>query len=1515
MLAACSMQAQRPETERFLAGRTTPDGSTGAAAALAEARQAHLDLLRAGNTLRPEQAHPHLTPLSTPWTPLGPNQVTTPRYGPVTGRVTSIAIDPGDPTGNTVFLGTTGGGIWKSTNAAGAAANVSFTPLTDTLPVFSGNSGTTAIPSLSIGAVSLFNGVLLAGTGDPNDALDSYYGEGILRSTDGGLTWTLNRRSLDGVAGNHTFVGLGVAGFAWSTLTPNLVVAALSQSLEGSLNNAASSANSVMGLFFSTDAGVTWQMATIQDGTQVVQRPLPAGGNLGGNAVTSVVWNALRGRFYAAVRFHGYYESADGATWTRLAHQPGTGLTSAACPTNPGGTGATTCPIFRGALAVQPVTGDTFALTVDGNNLDQGLWRDVCASPGNGAPCPTTAITFGTRLPTTPLEASATSAVVTQGDYNLTLAAVPTGAGSSADTLLFAGTVDLFRCTVAGGCTLRNTTNALNGCSAPAMVAPAQHALAALPGAGGGAPLVFIGNDGGLWRSVDGVNQQATPCSADDATHFQNLNPGLGSLAEIVSFAQHPTDPATLLAGLGPNGTAATVSAPTAPAWAQLSAGQGGTVAIDPVNPANWYLSMQAGVSIRACTSGSACTAADFTGAPTLGYGQVANDASLITPPFLLDPGLTTGVLIGTCRVWRGPAQDATSWPGVNALSNLFSGSQSTACSGSSNGFVRSLAAGGPASGSVSAQHAGSSVLYAGFAGTQDGGGVAAGGHIFSTASANTASSSTVWTDIARNPVTNDAAGVFNPGGFDISSLTADPHDPTGATLYATVMGFTGNGINVPHVYGSTDGGAHWTNLSANLPNAPASKLVIDPNDANTVYVAMDTGIYVTSSVTSCPSANCWSIYGTALPNAPVVDLQAAPAMPTGDGRLGMLRAATYGRGIWSIPLLNAVAPLVPAMTVTPGTLTFASQAVSSASPSQTVTVSNTGSAALTLSRIALTGDFAQTTGQTGQSSACTTGSPIAPGLSCTIAVVFLPTAVGARTGVLTIFGNVAGGQATVQLSGTGVAAAAVVLNPILVTFPSTNVGASSAAQNITVSNTGGVSATLGTPALTGDFAFTANTCGASLAAGTGCTLAVVFKPTASGTRTGTLTISGSAGTQTAALSGIGTLPATDTLSPASLTFGQLQLTTASPTQSVTLANAGDLPLQLIAASITSGDFTVTNACGNSLNGHSSCTLQVAFVPRSVGVQTGTLTVSDQYRTQTVTLTGTGVAPPGVSLSPTGTLDFGAIGLGATSSAQTVTLTNNGGLPLSIQSIALAGDFAVSAGGNTCGGTLSPGSACTLQVVFTPTAGGLRSGTLTVNSNAAGSPHTLTLTGTGIDFTLAPNGPASFTITAGQQAVYPLLLSSAAGVPGSVTFTCASIPAHATCTVNPATAALGGATNIIVTVATSVAGASLRLPFNLPLEAAPIALALLLPLGLGSSARRRLRALRGRHLACAATLCCLLVFAGCSATRLIPASGTGGSGGGGGSTPTPTPAGTYTLTVTGTSAGLTRTVNLSLTVQ
>jgi hypothetical protein len=205
---AASVEHVRSHTIRarhFLGGRTLSQNFS-AAQAMDRARQQHAAMLLQ------QAALPQNTSLSTPWQPIGPNQVASIAYGDVTGRVTAIAIDPADATGNTVYLGTTGGGVWKSTNAAGPSASVTFAPLTDTLPVFSANAGTAAIPSLSIGAISVQSGVVLAGTGDPNDASDSFYGSGLLRSSDGGLTWTLIQNSQDGVAAIICSVDLALPG-------------------------------------------------------------------------------------------------------------------------------------------------------------------------------------------------------------------------------------------------------------------------------------------------------------------------------------------------------------------------------------------------------------------------------------------------------------------------------------------------------------------------------------------------------------------------------------------------------------------------------------------------------------------------------------------------------------------------------------------------------------------------------------------------------------------------------------------------------------------------------------------------------------------------------------------------------------------------------------------------------------------------------------------------------------------------------------------------------------------------------------------------------------------------------------------------------------------------------------------------------------------------------------------------------------------------------------------------------
>jgi hypothetical protein len=1442
---------------------------------------------------------PSTANLTAAWQPLGPTSIVSATYNNLTGRVSAIASDPNDPTGNTVYLGTTGGGVWKSNNAAGPLSTVTFAPLTDTLPVFSNNAGSSILPSLTIGAVAVqpaVNPVVIAGTGDPNNAADSYYGEGLLRSADGGLTWTLIQQSQDGANGDHSFIGLATAGIAFSTATPTLVVAAFSTSTQAAVVGAVT-LDSFPGLYYSNDAGQTWQMATLEDGTSIVQQPQPLGTGEYGNAVTSMVWDPVRGMFYAAVRAHGYYSSPNGVTWTRLTTQPGTNLTTANCPVGANGVGSANCPIYRGVLAAQPATGDLYALTVDSNNLDQGLWQDLCSA--TSGTCARPAPTFANRIDNGVLEAGSGSTVIPQGSYNLALSAAPSAANG---TNLYVGTVDLYSCTMGAGsstCSLRNTTNALDGCNAPAQVAAAQHAIATLSQASG-IPILFLGNDSGLWRSLDGVAETGSVCSASDSTHFDNLNLAIGaggSLAELVGFAQSPASATTLIAGLGANGSAATSTALTA--WPQLSAGEGGLPSIDATTPANWYATIGAGVNLDTCPLGSSCTAANFLPPATIGATQVDQDVSLLDTPTLLDSALTTSLLVGTCRVWRGPASNGAAWSNANALSPALGGI--TLPCGIYSPLIRSLAAGGPSITSANPQNSGSTVIYAGISGSQDGGG-AIPGHLFVTRSANTATSTKAWTDISLSSVTNDTADahVFNPSHFDISAIAVDPHDATGGTVYATVMGFA-----VPHLYRSTTFGASWINISANLPDAPANAVAIDPNDANTVYVAMDAGVYVTQAITTCATSNCWSVLGTALPNAPILTLAAAATLPTGDGRLGLLRAGTYGRGLWQTPLLTATTILQAAITLSANSLTFAAQQVATQSAPQTVTVTSSGSAPVTFSTLILSGDFTEPT------DTCA-GQTLAPGTSCTAQIVFAPTTTGARSGQLTIYANIPGGQATVALNGTGTAPAAIVLAPLSLTFPATPVNQTAASETITVSNTGGTAATLSEPVLSGnasDFALYANTCGATLTPGNSCTLSITFTPTASGARSATLSITDNAGTtsaatQTASLSGTGNAPATDTLSALSLSFAQQEVGTTSPSQTVTLTNSGGVPLTLIAASITPGDFSVVNACGNSLGAHASCAFNVTFSPTAVGTRTATLTITDQFRNQAIGLTGIGIAGPGISLTPS-SLTFLPTGVGLTALAQTLTLTNNGGLPLNVSKVAVSPSFAIAL--NSCATTLAVNASCSLTIVFAPTAAGPVAGTLTFTDNAASGVQTTTLSGTGIDFALTATGTTSATVAgSGATVTYALQLSSLSGLSGNVALSCTGAPANSTCTAVPGVASLGTTTPVSVTVETAVTSvaalAQPATPFHSSIAAKTLLLALLLPVAFF----QRRRYPRLAHLL--VLICAVGVLSSCGASRAIPDAGTTGGG-------TPTPAGTYPLTVSASAAGLTHSVNLTLIAQ
>jgi sugar lactone lactonase YvrE len=210
------------------------------------------------------------------------------------------------------------------------------------------------------------------------------------------------------------------------------------------------------------------------------------------------------------------------------------------------------------------------------------------------------------------------------------------------------------------------------------------------------------------------------------------------------------------------------------------------------------------------------------------------------------------------------------------------------------------------------------------------------------------------------------------------------------------------------------------------------------------------------------------------------------------------------------------------------------------------------------------------------------------------------------------------------------------------------------------------------------------------------------------------------------------------TLSTTSLSFIVQLVGTTSPAQTVTVTNSGGANL-IISSIVANGDFAQTSTCPISpatLNPGSTCTISVTFTPTGVGTRTGTLTITDNASNspQSVPLTGTGtnLIFPAASVSPT-SLSFGNQLLGTPSAAQIVTLTSVGTTNLSYLGITITGtnasDFAET---NNCPASMAPVAYCTINVQFTPSQIGTRTGTLNIADSASDSPQLVPLSGTGI---------------------------------------------------------------------------------------------------------------------------------------------------------------------------------------
>lgn len=472
------------------------------------------------------------------WTSIGPAAI--PINGGSIGRLTTIAVHPTDP--GTIYVGGAQGGVWKSTTGG-----ASWMPMTD------------AECSLAMGWIAIDPvdpDIVYAGTGEQHFSADSYYGCGLLRSVDGGASWTQ----------------LGASVFRTNRGGARISRVVLDPATAGTVATTRLYVASDFGLHVSADGGASFTLALPGVVTDLVMDPTDA-------AV-----------LYAAVRGVGVYKSTDsGVSWL---------LRSAGFATS----------TWRINLAIAPSAPDTlYASVQNGGGSDlAGIWRTT-----DGA------ATWGQR--------SATGASCgNQCWYDMTMAVDP----GNPDVVYFGG-VYLYKSTD-GAAAFTNVSGSVH---------VDQHVLTFAPSDAG---QLFVGNDGGIFRTTDG------------GASWTSLNTDLALTQFYEGIALHPWDPLTVTGGTQDNGTLTFYGNPS---WWHVLGGDGGFTAIDHRDPTIRYAETQ-----WQSNSGYSGPRRSDGGAYLLRtQGIDVSDRALFIPPLVMDPVDPATLYFGTYRVYR-TTNRAASW-------------------------------------------------------------------------------------------------------------------------------------------------------------------------------------------------------------------------------------------------------------------------------------------------------------------------------------------------------------------------------------------------------------------------------------------------------------------------------------------------------------------------------------------------------------------------------------------------------------------------------------------------------------------------------------------------------------------------------------------------------------------------------------------------------------------------------------------------------------------------------------
>jgi photosystem II stability/assembly factor-like uncharacterized protein len=534
-----------------------------------------------------------------PWTPIGPQPTNSLDFRPFTsGRVTALAVDPRDTTGNTVYLGAAQGGVWKTTDGG-----QTWVALTDSQPSL-------AVGSIALGPPTPPNtmSTIYVGTGEENFAIDSYYGAGVLKSVDGGTNSTQDSTFKALIPISSTSGGPNIGAIAVSPL------AVLNgQILLAALRSTGTSLQS--GIWCSQNAGVNWTLV------------------LSGFRGFDVAFG-LDGTGYAAIgslsggTANGVYRTQKPvANCTDFAAAPPVNSWMQLTSGLPSGTS-----MGRIALGIAPSTSSIqssttlYAAIQDASTISTSdSLLGVFKTTSGGA--------SWIRLTAAP------NFCFRQCSYDLAIRVSPTSAN-----LVFAGgsapgfgpgAATLVRSTDGGGswADVSNNATTHNGIHVD------MHAIAFSTSG----TVLYVGNDGGVWSA-------SNPAGTLPLT-WNNLNQPLAITQFYPGLSIHPSNPAfRTFGGTQDNGIQEYIGSL---AWNDLGVPcDGGFIPMDPLVPVTMYgtceyIPAQVLVIFRSVF---------VQNPPTLVQtisGINGNDRGNFIPPLVIDPSNSQRLYFGTCRVWQ----------------------------------------------------------------------------------------------------------------------------------------------------------------------------------------------------------------------------------------------------------------------------------------------------------------------------------------------------------------------------------------------------------------------------------------------------------------------------------------------------------------------------------------------------------------------------------------------------------------------------------------------------------------------------------------------------------------------------------------------------------------------------------------------------------------------------------------------------------------------------------------------